>query len=168
MEKLVLIIGGNLGDRLLLIQQARKILSEKLGPELNASSIFETEAWGGASKGSYLNQVLIFESQLEPEQVLDIIQQIERRLERVREVKWGDRTMDIDILYYGDRLIHSEKLIIPHPYLEERRFVLAPLAEVLPTFLHPRSGMSQSFLLKQCKDNSKVQQYEKSLENPGL
>jgi 2-amino-4-hydroxy-6-hydroxymethyldihydropteridine diphosphokinase len=167
MEKLVLIIGGNLGDRFLLIQKAKKMLSEKLGAELNASSIFESPAWGGVSKGSYLNQVLIFESQLEPEQVLDIIQQIERRLERVREVKWGDRTMDIDILYYGQRLLNSEKLVIPHAYLEERRFVLEPLAEVIPTFLHPRSGMSQSLLLKQCKDKSKVQRYEKSPEYPG-
>ncbi|MGY6744954.1 MAG: 2-amino-4-hydroxy-6-hydroxymethyldihydropteridine diphosphokinase [Cecembia sp.] len=167
MEKLVLIIGGNLGDRLLLIQRARIMLSEKLGDELLASSIFETEAWGGKSTGNYLNQVLIFESQLEPFQVLSIIQGIEQQLERVREVKWGDRTMDIDILYYGERILDAEKLIIPHPFLEQRRFVLEPLAEVMPEFIHPVLGKTQAELLAKCTDHSKVRTYEKSPEYPG-
>lgn len=167
MEKLVLIIGGNLGDRLLLIQRARIMLSEKLGQELLASSIFETEAWGGKSRGNYLNQVLIFNSQIEPFHVLSIIQGIEHQLERVREVKWGDRTMDIDILYYGERILEEEKLIIPHPFLEQRRFVLEPLAEVMPEFIHPVLGKTQAELLAICKDNSKVRTYEKSPEYPG-
>ncbi|WP_291788801.1 2-amino-4-hydroxy-6-hydroxymethyldihydropteridine diphosphokinase [Cecembia sp.] len=165
MENLVLIIGGNLGDRLLLIKKARNLLEKRLGKELIASSIFETEAWGGSSLGYYLNQVLVYQTALEPMQVLECIQEIENQLERKREVKWGNRTMDIDILYFGKRTINSEKLILPHPYLEKRKFVLEPLSQILPDFIHPSLGKSHQELLRICQDISEVKLYEKKARN---
>lgn len=168
MEKLVLIIGGNLGDRLRLIKKAKKLLEERIGKVLTTSSIFETEAWGGSSQGDYLNQVLVFQTAMDPLQVLECIQEIENHLERKREVKWGNRTMDIDILYFGERIIISKKLTLPHPYLEKRKFVLEPLSQILPDFIHPSLGKSHLELLKICQDNSKVNLYDKkSPEFPG-
>ena len=168
MERLVLIIGGNLGDRLGLIRQARISLGKLFGAERLVSSIFETQAWGGRSKGNYLNQVLVYETAISPEGVLGLIQDIENSLERKREVKWGDRTMDIDILYYGDKVIQSGKLSVPHPYIQDRRFVLVPLTEVMPDFLHPTLLLSQLELLENCSDVSEVRCYEKSPVVPGL
>ena len=101
MRQIILIIGGNIGDRLSLITQAKQLLEEKIGKINLISSLYETEAWGGVSKGNYLNQILILESELSAEQVLDKALQIEKVLGRQRDIKWGNRTMDIDILFCG-------------------------------------------------------------------
>jgi 2-amino-4-hydroxy-6-hydroxymethyldihydropteridine diphosphokinase len=156
MEKVVLIVGGNLGNRLVLIEEATFLLSKTLGNPLAFSSIYETEAWGGISSGNYLNQVLIYETKNKPEFILKSILSIENKLGRQRKVKWGDRNMDIDILYYGSKLMNKEDLTIPHPFIQERRFVLVPLNDVLPDFVHPILLKSHSELLDLCKDQSKV------------
>lgn len=164
MEKLVLIIGGNLGERELLLHQTNNLLADYFGdPELK-SKVYETAAWGGKSTGLYLNQVLVYSTDAEPRQVLKNIQKIENLLGRQREVKWGDRTMDIDILYYGDRMLDSPEIQIPHPFLSKRRFVLTPLAEVLPDYLHPLLKKTNTELLEDCQDDSFVYVYEKSPE----
>lgn len=164
MEKLVLIIGGNLGKRELLLSQANNLLIENFGsPELK-SKVYETAAWGGKSKGAYLNQVLVFRTDLEPMEVLKKTQKVENLLGRHREVKWGDRTMDIDILYYGDLVINFPEIQIPHPFISKRRFVLEPLAEVLPDFIHPLLKMTNAELLLDSTDESQVYVYEKSPE----
>jgi 2-amino-4-hydroxy-6-hydroxymethyldihydropteridine diphosphokinase len=167
MIKLVLILGGNLGDRLTLINKARKTLEKTFGPSLAASSIYETEAWGGKSSGDYLNEVLVFNCSIEPDKVLEIIHSIENGFERKREIKWGDRTMDIDILFYGNFCLETECLIIPHPFITQRRFVLEPLNELMPEFIHPKEKMSIRELLLNCTDSSKVSLYKKSPELPG-
>jgi 2-amino-4-hydroxy-6-hydroxymethyldihydropteridine diphosphokinase len=159
MEKVVLIVGGNLGNRLALIEEATLLLSKTLGNPLASSSIYETEAWGGLSSGNYLNQVLVYETNEMPEFILESILSIEDQLGRQRKVKWGDRNMDIDILYYGSKLINKEDLTIPHPFIQDRRFVLVPLNDVLPEFVHPILLKSQSELLDLCKDQSKVSVY---------
>ncbi|PSK97919.1 2-amino-4-hydroxy-6-hydroxymethyldihydropteridine diphosphokinase [Cecembia rubra] len=167
MGKLVLIIGGNLGDRLNFIFQATNLLIEAFGPNMEASSIYETEAWGGKSSGSYLNQVLVFQSSMKPHKVLEIIQSVENRLERKREVKWGNRTMDIDLLFYGDLCLDSKDLIVPHPFISQRRFVLEPLNELMPDFIHPSLKLKIRELLLRCKDNSAVLKYKKGPDLPG-
>lgn len=156
MEKVVLIVGGNLGNRLALIEEVTFLLSKTLGNPLAFSSIYETEAWGGLSSGNYLNQVLVYETNDKPEFILDSILSIEDQLGRQRKVKWGDRNMDIDILYYGSELINKENLTIPHPFIQDRRFVLVPLNDVLPDFVHPILLKSHSELLDLCKDQSRV------------
>ncbi len=166
MEKVVLIVGGNLGNRFALIEEATFLLSKIFGNPLVFSCIYETEAWGGMSSGNYLNQILIYETNEKPEFILKSILSIENQLGRQRKVKWGDRNMDIDILYYGSKLINKEDLIIPHPFIQERRFVLVPLNDVLPDFVHPILFKPHSELLDLCKDQSKVSVY--CNENPGI
>ena len=158
MEEVVLLIGGNLGDREGLINQALEKL-EHYFPIHKKSSIYETEAWGGSSSGNYLNMALSVMTGRSPEEVLNIAQQVESELGRTREVKWGDRTMDIDIIYFGSRIIQSKRLKIPHPLMAERKFVLLPLVEILPDFVHPKLKMSNRELLVQCPDNSSVMPY---------
>ena len=90
-----------------------------------------------------------------------ILQEIERDLGRKREDPWGDRTMDIDILYFGDQKIENERLSVPHPFIADRRFVLVPLAELLPDFRHPLSGKTPLEMLQECGDPSEVKLYKK-------
>ena len=156
MEPVVFIIGGNLGNRLDLIQRARISLQEIIGIPILISSIFEAAPWGSVSSMNYLNQVLVFETSLNPERLLTIGNQIEDQLGRTRIEKWGDRTMDIDILYIGNQVINSAKLIIPHPLILERKFVLAPLAEIMPDFLHPVHKLTNKEMLEICEDISSV------------
>jgi len=154
-RKVIIILGGNRGDRKKLLENAVLELS-KGGEIIAKSSIYETEAWGGVAKGPFLNQVVQLETNLKPEQLLDFTQKIESNLGRKREEHWGDRTMDIDILYYDRRVISNSSLQIPHPFIAQRRFVLVPLVEVLPRFVHPILGKSHLMLLEECKDETMV------------
>jgi 2-amino-4-hydroxy-6-hydroxymethyldihydropteridine diphosphokinase len=156
MNQVVFILGGNLGDKLRLIEAGAASLVMEFGPIVFKSSIYETAAWGGNSEGNYLNQVLVFKTTISPEAVLEIILAIEISLGRKRSEKWGDRTMDIDILYFGNEIINTDRLNIPHPYIQDRRFVLEPLAEILPDYVHPVLNLTSKELLAQCLDNSTV------------
>lgn len=159
MDTLVLIIGGNLGNRQQNMLEAQQKLIKVFGNPLIKSRVYETGAWGGKSSGNYLNQVLAFEVELNPQAILRSIQQIENDMGRTREVKWGDRIMDIDVLFLSDKVIKGANLQIPHPYIQDRRFVLKPLTDTLPDFIHPILNKSMKELLKDCLDDSKVQIY---------
>lgn len=158
-ENAVLILGGNKGDRNALLQCAVEAVSE-LGELTLKSRIYETEAWGGVAKEPFLNQVIEIKTMYSPLELLAFIQQIEADLGRKRDEHWGDRTMDIDIIYFGNRVIDTEELQIPHPFLAERKFVLAPLAEILPGFIHPVLGKSSLELLNECEDRSEVKELD--------
>lgn len=155
MHKAVLLIGGNEGDRLDLISQTL-ILISALGNLVKVSSIYESQAWGGNSKGNFLNQAVILETSDTPEDLLRDTQKIEMKLGRKRHQHWGNRTMDIDLIYFDDRVFHTENLIVPHPLMSERRFVLVPLVEILPDLKHPVFGLSNQILLERCSDKSEV------------
>lgn len=167
MEKLVLIIGGNLGNRLLLIEKTVDLLIQVFGLPNKASSVYESSPWGGNSSGNFLNQVLVFYTDLNPEKVLSHIQEIEKSLGRQRDLKWGNRTMDIDILYYGEKVISSEYLQIPHPFIADRKFVLEPLTEILPDFIHPVLKVSNKQMNMDCQDQSEITVYQKSPDGTG-
>jgi 2-amino-4-hydroxy-6-hydroxymethyldihydropteridine diphosphokinase len=109
-----------------------------------------------ATNGNFLNQVVCIQTDLEPSSLLDLIQGIELDLGRTREQHWGDRTIDIDILYFGDQVWNTPTLSIPHPYLAQRRFVLQPLAEILPNKIHPVLGKTSLELLAECTDQGQV------------
>lgn len=155
LEKVVLLIGGNRGDRNALLKSAVEAVSE-LGKLTLKSKVYETEAWGGVAKGPFLNQLVEIQTAYSPSELLAFLQRIESDLGRKREEHWGDRTMDIDIIYFGKRIVDTEELRIPHPFLAERRFVLVPLAEILPGFAHPVLGKSSLELLDECGDRSGV------------
>lgn len=125
------------------------------------SSIYETAAWGGVAKGNFLNQIAVVLTEESPEEVLEIIQGIEADLGRKREESWGDRTMDIDIIFFGEQVIDTAQLKIPHPFIAQRRFVLIPLAALLPEKTHPVSGKSSVEMLNVCGDESAVSVYRR-------
>lgn len=156
MHQLILLFGSNLGDRLSYIHQATQHCMIELGEIKSQSSIYETAPWGITEQQSFYNQVIEFFTILNPQDVLMKILAIEEKLGRVRHEKWGARIIDIDILYYDDIVIESENLKIPHPYLHERRFTLAPLVEILPSFIHPTIHVTNEVLLRNCRDQSVV------------
>jgi len=153
--EVVLGLGGNQGEREKLLFNAVEAIKERF-QLLSLSSVYESEAWGGVAKGKFLNQVAVVFTDKKPEEVLDILQEIELEMGRTREEHWGDRTMDIDMLYFGDEVIQTERLRVPHPFLEQRRFVLVPLAELLPEKKHPITGKSTLKMLENCSDQSRV------------
>ena len=132
-------VGSNLGDREKNFQCARDLLGSIRGIRfLACSKVCETEPVGGPAKqGKYLNAVWRIETELNPRKLLDRLMEIEKQLGRVREEKNGPRTIDLDILFFGQEIIRSRELTVPHPRLHERAFVLEPMAELAPDFAHP-------------------------------
>jgi 2-amino-4-hydroxy-6-hydroxymethyldihydropteridine diphosphokinase len=157
MANVYLIFGSNLGDKSNYIESAKKKLTQHAGTIIQQSSVYETEPWGFEHENQFLNQVVLFETELDPGSLLKEIKRIETDLGRVREKeRYSARFIDIDILFY-DRLIFSgEELTIPHPELANRRFVLEPLAELINDFIHPVSGISVKALLERCPDSGIV------------
>jgi 2-amino-4-hydroxy-6-hydroxymethyldihydropteridine diphosphokinase len=127
-------LGSNLGDRAAHLAEARSAIAKAAGEIRAASSIYDTAPWGPVPQGNYLNQVLCIATQLVPRELLDTLHAIERAAgrDRTNEVRFGPRTLDLDILIYGERVIDEDGLTIPHPRIGERAFVLAPLAEIAP------------------------------------
>lgn len=154
--EVVLSIGGNEGDRERFLARAREALSKKVDL-LKQSPIVESEAWGEVAKGgNFLNQCLLISTRLLPLDLLKVTQQIEQDLGRTREQHWGNRTIDIDLLYYGNQVCDEPLLQLPHPYIAQRNFVLLPLAAMVPDWLHPITGKTSLELLEECEDRGKV------------
>jgi 2-amino-4-hydroxy-6-hydroxymethyldihydropteridine diphosphokinase len=137
MNNVFLLLGSNLGNRHLFLQQAIEHIESEIAPVLKASSVYETQSWGKTDEPDYLNQVITLQTNLSAQTLLEKVLNIEAVLGRHREVKWGSRTIDIDILFYGDEIIDEPNLHIPHPELHKRRFTLEPLAEIAPGLMHP-------------------------------
>lgn len=127
-------LGSNLGKRTQYLADARNAIERKAGTITAASSIYDTAPWGPVPQDNFLNQAIRISTALEPRELLAVLHEIERDAGRDRksEIRFGPRTLDLDILLYGDRVLHEEGLVIPHPRLAERAFVLAPLAEIAP------------------------------------
>ena len=145
-------LGTNEGNKEENIRGAIEELSHLLGTPTAVATIIETEPWGFQSDNSFLNTVVAFNTTLAPEEILKATQEIERRLGRTKKSIDGcysDRPIDIDILLYGNRVIESEHLTIPHPLLHKRLFVLQPLAQIAPQVIHPTLRKSIARLLKE-------------------
>ncbi len=155
MGKAFILAGSNLGDRKANLGQAVKSL-EKAGTVLKTSSIFETEPVGYSSQPWFLNQAIELKTRLTPSELLLLCQDIEKSSGRIRTFPNAPRTLDLDILLYGELVINQPDLIIPHPRLWERRFALGPLAEIAPDVMHPVLGKSIRLLLETCPDSSEV------------
>jgi 2-amino-4-hydroxy-6-hydroxymethyldihydropteridine diphosphokinase len=154
--RLFLLLGGNLGNRFEMLDRAKTLLTESVGRLMGESKLYETAPWGVTDQPPYLNQVLEFETTLPPETVLNQTQAIELALGRVRLERWGARLIDIDLLYYDDLILQTERLTLPHPLLAERRFALMPLCAIAPGFGHPVLGKTNAELLQVCPDSGEV------------
>lgn len=152
MDSVFLLLGSNLGNRYFYIHEAVKLIEADIAPVIKASSIYETQSWGKTDAPDYLNQVIVIETDFSAHEVLRRILGIELVLGRVREEKWGSRTIDIDILFYGTHIISEPDLIVPHPGLHNRRFVLEPLAEIAPDFMHPVINKTILIIKTELKD----------------
>lgn len=137
MDLVFLLLGSNLGNRQLFLQQAIEKIIEEISPVIKSSALYETQSWGKTDEPDYLNQVITLLTDLSPQTILQKILSIELDLGRKRDGKWGARVIDIDILFYGTAIIHEPGLTIPHPHLHNRRFTMEPLAEIAPEFIHP-------------------------------
>ena len=147
-----LLLGTNLGDRADNLRRATQRIQEAVGLLVEASSCYETAAWGVTEQPAFYNQVVRIETALGHEALLRTLQQIEQQLGKVKVGHWRERLIDLDILYYGNRLVRTPWLTLPHPQLHHRRFTLVPLSELAPQFVHPVLGKTQQELLAACPD----------------
>lgn len=153
-------LGSNIENREAYLQKALASLAELPQTQLtDRSPIYETAAWGKTDQSDFLNMVCQLETDLSPQELLRSCQNIESRLGRVRHEHWGPRTIDIDILFYGHEIIDEEKLQVPHPYLQNRAFVLVPLSDITESFIHPLLKKSAADLLKET-DQSGVKRFK--------
>ena len=155
-NKVFLGLGSNLGNRAENLLMAQELIEEKVGKILSKSSIYETAAWGITEQNAFLNQVLEIETIFSPNAVLHLVLKIEKDMGRIREIKWGERSIDIDVLYYNNEIISTENLTVPHPFIQERKFVLVPLCEIAAAFIHPKLKKSNLELLKNCQDSGEI------------
>ncbi len=157
MPRVFLGLGSNLGDRLGFLQAAISELERVRGITVSkASSIYETEPVGKKDQPDFLNMSLELECDLDVAALHSICKEIERRIGRNGTERWGPREIDIDLLYYGDTVISSDRLIVPHSEIINRRFVLIPLAELADEFVDPVRHRSIAELLESCRDTGRV------------
>lgn len=160
MNKAYLLTGGNLGNRLDNLYKAADYMEQYCGKIICKSSVYETAAWGLEDQPDFYNQVLLINTALSARELISQLLTIENKMGRKREVKMGPRTIDIDILFYNDSVINEPDLVIPHPRMQDRRFVLMPLAETAPDFIHPVFHKKISQLLLECADRLNVYKIE--------
>jgi len=150
-------LGSNLGDRKGYLRAAIDAIGESAGEVVSISGIYESEPWGFSSEERFLNMVISLKTEPDPETLLKKLMKIESKLGRVRNGKgYSSRTIDIDILLYDDLIIDKPDLKIPHPLIQERRFVLAPLCDIAPDITHPVLKKTFAALLGECGDLSQV------------
>ena len=156
MSTAYLLIGGNLGNRKENLSKAISLINEQGGALTKSSSIYETEAWGKTDQPSFLNQALEISTSLNARQLMRKILKIEKEMGRIREEKLGPRIIDVDILLFDNEIHDLRFLKIPHPEMQNRRFVLVPIAEIDPTLQHPILKKTIAELLEECPDNLEV------------
>ncbi len=153
-------IGSNLGERLQNCQNALGFLKEKGLILRKLSSYYETEPWGVTGQPAFINATMEAETFLPPDELLHVLKDIEEIMGRTKNIKWGPRIIDLDILFYGDEIIQTEPLNIPHPLLHERDFVLLPLDEICPDKIHPIIGKTIRQLKEDLQNDKDIKHKE--------
>jgi 2-amino-4-hydroxy-6-hydroxymethyldihydropteridine diphosphokinase len=157
MDRVFVALGSNIGDRLGFLQKAIDAIGSFPGFGVRkVSSVYETEPVGKRDQPPFLNAAAELDSQLSPEDVLANLKQIERAVGRTPSERWGPREIDLDLIYVQDLVINGIELVLPHPEVAARRFVLTPLAEIAPEFLDPLRNRSLRELLLSCPDPNSV------------
>ncbi len=156
MNTTYLLLGSNIGDSKTNLIQAAHFIATEIGEIEKSSSIYSTKAWGNTDQADFLNQILIVNTKVDAFDMMDRILGIEKKMGRIRSVKNAPRVIDIDILFYNNEIINTKDLIIPHPLMQERKFVLIPLNEVSPHFIHPVLNKNTGQILSSCKDELTV------------
>lgn len=156
MHTAYLLLGSNLGNRLSYLDQAKELISQQCGFITKQSSIYETAAWGITAQPSFYNQVIVLQTNLLPETLMQKLLDIEESMGRIRTIKYSPRTIDIDIQLIDNLTNNTPLLTLPHPFLQERRFALLPLSEVAPQLMHPILHKTIIDLLNECTDELEV------------
>ena len=159
MNNTYLLLGSNMGNSQDQLQTAIKLIEERVGKLIRQSSLYATAAWGNTDQPDFLNQVLIIETRFGAVETLDKLLGIEKAMGRVRTIKNAPRIIDIDILFFNDEIIKEKQLTVPHPEIQNRRFVLTPLHELSPNLVHPVLQQPVSVLLEQCSDDLDVRKF---------
>jgi|SRR5690349_4774582 2-amino-4-hydroxy-6-hydroxymethyldihydropteridine diphosphokinase len=156
MNSAYLITGGNMGQRDEQLSYAARLIEERCGNIIDRSSLYETAAWGKTDQDSFLNQALVLETSLNARDLLHEILYIENLMGRDRIEKYGPRIIDIDVIFFNHDVIREPGLTVPHPEMSKRRFVLQPLNQVIPAYIHPVYYKTVSQLLDECTDTLPV------------
>ena len=158
METCYILFGSNMGDKESIFAEACLNIN-RCGRVVRTSASYESEPWGFEAEEWFLNRVIVLETSLEPDDLLKQLLEIECELGRERHPEmegYVSRTADLDILYYGQRVLCTDTLVVPHPRLHRRRFALLPMCEVAPDLVHPALGLTQTELLERCPDTLTV------------
>jgi len=152
-----LLLGSNLGNRSEILEKAIELVRENIGEVSRKSSLYETDAWGKTDQPVFLNQAIAVDTALTALEVLDKALAIEQKLGRVRKEKWGERLIDIDLILFGEEVINIEdRLQVPHPQMQFRKFVMEPLNEIASESIHPILNLTISEITKNITDNLEV------------
>ena len=152
MNKVYLQLGSNIGNSKKQLLKAQKYLGKRIGFLIHKSSLYQTAAWGDRDQPDFINQIVVINTLLDAQSCIEKILGIEHDMGRIRTKKNAPRVIDIDILFFNREIINLENLVVPHPALQDRRFVLIPLNEISPNFIHPILNKTVHQLLVDCKD----------------
>jgi 2-amino-4-hydroxy-6-hydroxymethyldihydropteridine diphosphokinase len=150
------LLGTNIGEKNTNLKTACNKINSSCGSLLSFSSIYNTSPWGITDQPDFLNMVVKLETKYAAPELLELLLGIEKEMGRSRDKKWGERIIDLDILYFNQEIIVKENLKIPHPHLHERCFTLIPLSEIAEDFIHPVFNVSTKKLLERCEDKGEV------------